>query len=75
MDGSILPGDVLVDLYIRLRRQVGSHDCNLDPNYEGRAFIAMAILSAEAELGANIWGIEAQVRETLGLAGPMRTAA
>ncbi len=70
MDDSFLPGSVLVDLYIRLRNQVENHDCDRSSPDQVRASIAMAILSAEAELGANITGVEAHVREVLGLSGP-----
>ena len=75
MDDSFLPGRVLVDLYIRLRNQVENHNCGLASHDQVRASIAMAILSAEAELGPNIEGIEARVRSVLGLSGPVPITA
>ena len=74
MQEFVLPGSVLVELYVRLRDQMESGECDLDPNHKSRASIAMAILVAEEKLGANITEIEAQVRESLGLA-PARAAA
>jgi hypothetical protein len=70
-----LPGSGLVELYIRLRNQMESGERDLDPNRKSRASIAMAILVAEEKLGANIAEIEAQVRESLGLALPTQVAA
>lgn len=70
-----LPGSVLVELYIRLRDQMESGESTLDANHKVRASIAMAILVAEDNLGANITAIEAQVREALGLLDPDKIAA
>lgn len=68
MDYPGLPGSALADLYIRLRDEIDAGERNLDPNHKLRAPIAMAILSVEGVFGSDIAGIEARVREMLGLA-------
>ena len=75
MDRPCLPASVLVELYIRLRTEIGSNDRDLDPNHKRRASIALAIFQAEDKLGADIVRIEARVREMLGLACADQIAA
>jgi hypothetical protein len=68
MDRPYLPASVLVELYIRLRNEVGSEGRDLDPNHKLRAAIALAIFQAEEKVGADIVRIETRVREMLALA-------
>lgn len=67
MDHPHLRGSALADLYIRLRNEIDCGERNLDPNHKLRAPIAMAILSVEGVFGSDIVGIEARVREMLGI--------
>jgi hypothetical protein len=60
-----LPANVLVDLYVRLRDEIGSVELSLDPNHKLRAPIGMAILAAAELVGSDIAAIEMRVREKL----------
>jgi hypothetical protein len=60
-----LPGNILVDLYVRLRDEVDKGDLSLDPNHKVRSAIVMAILGA-SETIADIATLEAHVRTALG---------
>jgi len=75
MDTIGLPGSVLADLYIRLRDEIDGGERNLDPNHKLRAPIAMAILAAAENFGTDAFGIETQVRQSLGLAAHAEPAA
>jgi hypothetical protein len=75
MDTIGLPGSVLADLYIRLRDEIDGGERNLDPNHKLRAPIAMAILAAAENFGTDAFGIETQVRQSLGLAAHSEPAA
>jgi hypothetical protein len=61
----VLPGNVLVDLYIRLRDECDNGELSLDPNHKVRSAIVMAILGA-AETISDLSALEASVRLKLG---------
>lgn len=62
--GTPLPGSVLVELYLKLRDEIGSGELDLDPNHKQRARIVMAILAA-SESVSDFATLEVRVRASL----------
>jgi hypothetical protein len=66
-DWSGISGNVLVDLYIRLRDEADADRYTADPNDGRRASIAMAIFEASQSRARDLAAVETRVRRKITL--------